>query len=474
MIQVMNINKIIAIVGISSIIGVLSACSRVEVPIYDQSPTARLEGYLLGAQEALVAPEHGWEMRIYPSATMEWGGYTLLAKFGKDGRVTVASEVYGADETFTSYYKLDGSNQPMLTFDVFNKAIHLFSAPNLKSFIREDRALRGDASRLERFADASASVGLAGDYAMRITSYSAEEIVLVGARTGVRYVLTPASSTPWSQQMTQVQYMSDNYGLPLIKLSVGSEVYEGRMRYSRRQLTLEDAEGREVLSSPYRYTTHGIELYETKTLGGVNFQRFDVVDGASQPTLQTPDGKATISANVQPLNRLLTEVIDVWNIVDNQEMVEMSGRFAMGFGMFNMLQPHYAPIFGSIGMLRRMGLGFGVIMLIQNINVPTDQQLAFIPLRYKLVEGTTDQVEFSFNIDDADASSRQNIEELYTFLFGLGFANFPDLYEPDVAGPRRFTLTTNDRFNPEWIKLVDNEDPDSWIKLKRASTSTTD
>lgn len=478
-----KINRLILFAALPTLLE-LGACSRTEDPIYGESPTERLNTYLSDVQAALVKPANGWEMRVYPSEKKEWGGYTIWAKFDAEGNVVTASEVYGADETFSSAYKLDGSNQPMLTFDVFNKAIHLFSAPNLTALIAEDKADKGEeASRITRFADASPARGLDGDYALRVLSMNDDEIVLVGSRTGVRYVMTPASDTPWSEQVATVQSMSDKYALPLIKLAIGNTEYTGRMRFSRRQLILTNDKGEDFVTVPYRHTTTGLELYEPLTLEGVSFQTLIADASATVPTLKSADGAVTLLANLQPLNIILTEAVDVWDIVDNFEAVAMNGRFAEGFGIFEYLPmmmgttPH-SVLASSVGMLRNMGMGFGVIIVTQNNTNMADMQMTFIPLKVTLVEGTTDEVEFALDLDRLDPSSEAYMQSHFTYLLGLGFANFGDFHifadTPEDYSPRRFRLETDNAFSPSWIKIIDKSDEENWIQVKRAVTSTSD
>ena len=68
-------------------------------------------------------------MGHFPEANQAFGGYNVLLKFGTDGKVTVASELYGASQTATSLFSVKQSAGIVLSFDTYNTIFHLFSDP---------------------------------------------------------------------------------------------------------------------------------------------------------------------------------------------------------------------------------------------------------------------------------------------------------------------------------------------------------
>ncbi len=451
---------------------VLTACSRVEDLIFEQSPAERIEAALVEAQKALTAPANGWVMQIYPSATQKWGGYTVLVKFNVDGTVVAASELFDADKTFTSNYRIDDSNLPTLNFDTYNEAIHLFSLPNLNAIIARER--NAGNTKLDSFNGASSNQGLEGDNSYQIVSASPVSVKLRGMRSQSNIVLRPATAEEWKTQIEAIQKASDTYVIPRVKLNVNGKEYSGRMSRGTRQLRLLDSNDEVVLQTAFSYTANGLELYQPATIDGVTFQSF-VSAGGETIQLRSAEGNAVLEPRIFAISELIADTKELWNIYTQGVVnAESSGRFRNAFDTYERLMGEKYMLFSvDFGASEFEGYtGFGIYiaaMSLETYNFST----AFLPIDVTVDSPTELTMKFAPNRLSEEERNAMN-QGLFAILVagfsGVGQIKAEDgsfIYNEELA-PRSFTVTTNSLVNTEWIRLEDKDDPDNWIQLNRA------
>ena len=93
----------------------LQSCLFQEEDYFDDSSANRATADVKRCSELLEAAPNGWVMEYYVGKDYSLGGITLLCKF--DGqRVTMASQIAGADETVSSLYSVKSipSNNQLL------------------------------------------------------------------------------------------------------------------------------------------------------------------------------------------------------------------------------------------------------------------------------------------------------------------------------------------------------------------------
>ncbi|MCH5600437.1 DUF4302 domain-containing protein [Niabella ginsengisoli] len=105
----------------------MAGCVKSPDALFDKDSATRVDEFVKNARSVLQASKEGWEIRYFPSSDLEFGGYTLFAKFTSDNEVTLTSDIN--DERITSSYAVIGEGGPILTFDTYNKVIHYFSEP---------------------------------------------------------------------------------------------------------------------------------------------------------------------------------------------------------------------------------------------------------------------------------------------------------------------------------------------------------
>ena len=92
----------------------LQSCLFQEEDYFDDSSANRATADVKRCSELLEAAPNGWVMEYYVGKDYSLGGITLLCKF--DGqRVTMASQIAGADETVSSLYSVKSEQATMLS-----------------------------------------------------------------------------------------------------------------------------------------------------------------------------------------------------------------------------------------------------------------------------------------------------------------------------------------------------------------------
>lgn len=122
--------------------------------------------------------------------TITYGGYNVYCKFANN-KVTVASEFFGPDSTYTSHYKLEQSSGALLSFDEYNPIFHYFSDPSNEDF-------------------GTLGKGFNGDLEFRVLSASADSVVLLGKKHEDRIVMTPLQQGSWADYYNKVSVVSDS------------------------------------------------------------------------------------------------------------------------------------------------------------------------------------------------------------------------------------------------------------------------
>lgn len=132
-------SALLAIAGIAA-----TSCSNKEDDIFDDAAAVRMDAAKADTKALLISAPNGWELSYF--ADNEWEpGYIILMKFHNDESVEMAGSNAWVANAFmsqdryavqreTSLYKMISDDGPVLTFDTFNKMLHIFSEPyNLPS-----------------------------------------------------------------------------------------------------------------------------------------------------------------------------------------------------------------------------------------------------------------------------------------------------------------------------------------------------
>lgn len=450
----------------------ISSCSRTEDPTFSTTPSKRIELALTEAQAVLAAQESGWVTRIYPSAEQKWGGYTVFLKFGTDGSLTAANELFQADATYSSHYKIDNTILPSLNFDTHNPAIHVFSEPNLTAMIATSKSANGGKSALEKFGGASSNRGLEGDYSYQIVSVAKDRVVLRGMRSQSLAVLTPAGSESWATQLAAIQQASTDYAMPRVQLTLEGKTYNGRMNLDTRQLRLLNENDEVVLNSPFAYTTNGIELYEAASLGSTKIQGLTGVSG-NEKKLSSSDGKVVLAPREIAISELVAEHKEMWTLyTQDGSQVEASGRFKEAFENFFKVNPNFMFISMELGASVMEGFtGFGLMV----VGMDTDSGgwlFGRIPLKATINNST--ELSILYTPSEINPEHKASLDAFLAPILAAGFSNVGKIekdgtvYYNEELKARTFKVETDNLVQTNWIKLTDKDNSDNWIKIKKA------
>ena len=137
-----------------------------------KDPSERLSEATTKYMDVLTSAPNGWAMTMY--GDLDFGGFNVLCKFEKNGKVTIANEKFAADTTAVSHFKLEQSSGVVLSFDEYCELFHYFSDP-----VNND----GYNSQTEN--------GFGADLEFRIISASADSVVMRGKKHDTKIVMTP-------------------------------------------------------------------------------------------------------------------------------------------------------------------------------------------------------------------------------------------------------------------------------------------
>lgn len=228
----------------------LCGCLKDDKDSFDQSATARLQEVLTDVQSLLLGSENGWSMEYFAGNSEEdYGGHNYALVFDSLGVTALSESDTTADKTL---YSMRGDDGPVLAFDSFSSKLHYFAVPSSQHY-----EARG------------------GDYQFKIMSYSTDEIVMKGLRSGKVATLHPLDESP-SEFISKINAVNDAFIASVIRGAAGSQEVSGSFNLNRRQMTLNwlAADSTAVnVTVPYVLTTDGIRLYNPVQVGGVTVDR---------------------------------------------------------------------------------------------------------------------------------------------------------------------------------------------------------
>ncbi|MCQ2179273.1 MAG: DUF4302 domain-containing protein [Bacteroidales bacterium] len=264
----MKTRRIILIVAAAMSLFAAQSCLKDQKMVFDKPYSERMSDYLKNVTEVLESNESGWIMRTYPGTGQAYGGYAFYVNF-KDGKVTARCEIDPEYEE-TSYYKLTNDNGPVLSFDLHNEILHLFSTPS-----------------------SGAYQAMGGDFEFTIKEYSNEKIGLVGKRSGNHCDLYPFPVGIAPEKYLQDVYdMSENVLAATVDGVIGGKEVTGEVDLDSRRITFtyydpeeaaliaagdpaneeeedgDDEEGYVTKEMPFMYTPTGIRAYEPVKIAG--------------------------------------------------------------------------------------------------------------------------------------------------------------------------------------------------------------
>ncbi|MDR1525850.1 MAG: DUF4302 domain-containing protein [Tannerella sp.] len=231
----------------------MTSCDRNEADVFDKPATIRLSEAMAKYRDML--PANGWMIDYYEyDATQKVpsGGYAMYWNF-TDKDVTMACEIptklNEATLSDPTLWDMVPDMGPVLSFNLYNPVLDYFCD-----------ASNGDLD------------GRGGDFEFIVLGETEEHgLLLKGKRRGLKMILCPvaAGDDPiaylnLAREMSNLTLAAQDFNF----MKNGQKVASVKLGLPRI-LTFSDAEGNELASTAFAYTTDGIRLYQQIEVEGV-------------------------------------------------------------------------------------------------------------------------------------------------------------------------------------------------------------
>ena len=415
-----------------------------------KDPSERLSEATTKYMDVLTAAPNGWAMTMY--GDLDFGGFNVLCKFEKSGKVTIASEKFAADTTAVSHYKLEQSSGVVLSFDEYCELFHYFSDP-----LNTD----GYNSQTEN--------GFGADLEFRIISASADSVVMRGKKHDTKIVMTPLTDdtteitdSVWAKYLREVAAVSKVMQKGSYRMINGTDTLQMKANRSNRVFSYVsvDADGNRTKHSvPYIITPKGITFYKPFTIGKETVKGFNYAAGSEKYEQDGADG-ITLEKFTPDLNEQLVD--GAWFISQDN-----LGTFAKRYWnrlRTNMLSKANCYImYAVVGTWRnRFGLSIGPVDKDEYSGIYVSE----IYFDYEFIG--SDKIRLWINNEYDEIGNAAYFDKLITGNSGKGpylmDAFFPFAGKEDDSA-RTFKIETDDLKDPSYLKLVDQNQTSNVITL---------
>lgn len=232
---------------------IIQSCVSDEKDIFPVSASQRLTDIQLKYANILTEASDGWILDFYPNVEKA-GGTQFLISFSNDDMATVAmvSKSEAKTPPQTSMYHIKGDAGPVLSFDTYNKFIHLFSSP------------------------ASDGRGFEGDYEFIILDATNDLITLKGKKSGIKMFMhrkkTPES---WAEYIAKAADVETELTPRKMQLSIEGEDVRVINLQNILSFSLMSDNVETNYNMPYIITNKGIELFQPLIVKGKTITAFD-------------------------------------------------------------------------------------------------------------------------------------------------------------------------------------------------------
>lgn len=339
-------NRFLTATALLAIAGAVTSCSNKEDDIFDQAAAVRMDAAKTETKALLVSAENGWELSYF--ADNDWEeGHVILMKFHNDETVDmmgsnawVANAFNYADmytpQQETSLYQMISDDGPVLTFNTFNKVLHIFSEPyNLPSpqynpnnvpfpYGPTEKNIAGNEGDVNE-----AGYGHNGDYEFVVLSRSENEIILRGKKTKIKMRMRRLNpDVDWIQYFAKTaRVMNNTFSNRFGDLKIivdGHELHLSNLTKGVMHILADDDDPLlETVKIPFIYTPDGIRLREPYTgyenrLPNIGIQNFIFNDDGTLSCVEKPVEFA--------LNSSLSEIFLMRTFVWNLDLTSATGK----------------------------------------------------------------------------------------------------------------------------------------------------
>lgn len=260
------------ILGIS-ILSLNASCEKKMDHIFDDSPSDRLNASVEKVYSGVQSNKDGWLIKYFPSSGLEFGGYTLFAKFTNITDVSFEADMTTLATQTSTYTVVPGAG-PILTFDTYNRIFHFFALPQYFN--------KNSNYQLPGFITTSSGVGasnegMKGENDFLVTKVTADSIVMEGRKSYNKLLMVPIKSTEATTIVAAYRAAVTKFNaLSNYKFEVGTESIAATFANTTTKRALLIAGNAKPYA--YRYTPTGLEFYTEYDVNGVKFRELKYVE----------------------------------------------------------------------------------------------------------------------------------------------------------------------------------------------------
>lgn len=413
-----------------------------------KDPSERLSEATTKYMDVLTSAPNGWAMTMY--GDLDFGGFNVLCKFEKDGKVKVASEKFAADTTAISHFKLEQSSGVVLSFDEYCELFHYFSDP-----LNTD----GYNSPTEN--------GFGADLEFRIISASADSVVMRGKKHDAKIVMTPLTDdtteitdSVWAKYLRDVAAVAKVMQKGSYRMIQGNDTLQIKANRRNRILTyitIDSVGNRTKNNVPFIITPKGITFYEPFVFGKETVKGF--IYAANSEKYEQDGAKGIILEKYTP--NLNQQLVDGAWFIGQDDLGSFAKNYWRRFRNNMINKANCYIYYAVIGTWRnRFGLSVGPI----DKDEPSGVYISEAYFDYKFIG--TDTIQMWFN---------EEYDEIGNGEYYAENAGFADAYFPFAGSgsksARTFKIETDNEKDPTYLKLIDQNTPSNVITLKAEQIS---
>ncbi|RKE49276.1 DUF4302 domain-containing protein [Sphingobacterium detergens] len=254
-----------------SILSLSVSCEKKMDKIFDENPTDRLNASVADVYSTLQSNKDGWVVKYFPSSALEFGGYTLFAKFNNLADVTFEGDLTTLAPQTSTYIVVPGAG-PILTFDTYNRIFHYFALPGYFN--------RNAAYQLPGFLTAqigAVNEGMKGENDFLVTKASGDSIVMEGRKSYNKVVFLPIKSNEASTIIASYRAaVAKFHAFSNYRFEAGTESFPATFATAATKRALLIAGNAKPYA--YRYTPTGLDFYTEYDVNGVKFRELKYVE----------------------------------------------------------------------------------------------------------------------------------------------------------------------------------------------------
>lgn len=438
-----------------------TACSNDQEYVFTQLPSERVQALETKCLNTLKESTDGWKLVYYPMEG-DYGGFTFLFRFKDKNRVDMISD-FESDVTVDYSYNLNLSESLVLTFDSYSP-LHRLANPKYESLLEGGKK----------------GFGLQGDFEFVVKEVSADEISLLGKKTGKELKLKKAGADDWNavkdlaQMAANFVLGSSGLGMTVngVMMKGGNVVLDDIFHVCK--ISYKNSEDKTVtVSSPYIIIADGCQFTKEVEVAGVKFDGLwvDLSAGFANREFISNDAAGAVRFFIIDLTPLHLTGDQVPTFMPNKNIAsvdmlrsnnaeyiitEMSAGLAAKMAALKAEQPNFINFSLSMEEKEKDVIYYGRFAV--NAYSPKkgkDGYQSYYFQNFELLDGTVNKVAFTnqgytshTNLDEyKDYDTNQNVKDIYkAFFASSGFTVIRD---------------TEDIF---WFRS--NADPTVWMKLE--------